>query len=68
MELQEITFSGWTAIQEKKLHEGENPKQEKVYTMYHGTYLKFAQSIITGAFQVECWDRGSSQILEAARP
>ncbi|CAB1329479.1 unnamed protein product [Coregonus sp. 'balchen'] len=51
MELQEITFSGWTAIQEKKLHEGENPKQENVYTMYHGTYLKFAQSIITGGFQ-----------------
>ncbi|XP_041701015.1 grass carp reovirus (GCRV)-induced gene 2o [Coregonus clupeaformis] len=51
MELQEITFSGWTAIQEKKLHEGVEPKQEKVYTMYHGTYLKFAQTIITGGFQ-----------------
>uniref|UniRef100_A0A4W5MW72 Grass carp reovirus (GCRV)-induced gene 2o n=1 Tax=Hucho hucho TaxID=62062 RepID=A0A4W5MW72_9TELE len=51
MELEEIIFSGWTAIEEKKLHASEKPKDEKVYTMYHGTYLKNVQGIITSGFQ-----------------
>lgn len=51
MELEEIPFSGWTAIEEKKLQAGEKPKDEKVYTMYHGTYLKHVQRIITSGFQ-----------------
>ncbi|XP_010865156.1 grass carp reovirus (GCRV)-induced gene 2o [Esox lucius] len=49
--MEEVTFSGWTAVEEKKLHSGEKPTNEKVYTMYHGTNLKNAQDIITNGFK-----------------
>ncbi|KAJ7996195.1 hypothetical protein DPEC_G00234540 [Dallia pectoralis] len=47
----EVTFSGWTAVEDKKLHSGEEPQNEIVYTMYHGTDLKHAQDIITNGLK-----------------
>ncbi|KAL0993791.1 hypothetical protein UPYG_G00113980 [Umbra pygmaea] len=49
--MEEVTFSGWTSVEEKKLRSGERPRNEKVYTMFHGTHLSNAQDIITNGFK-----------------
>ena len=46
-----ITFSGWEAIEDKTLSTNEEPKSGHTYTMYHGTYLKLANTIISKGFQ-----------------
>ncbi|XP_062392282.1 grass carp reovirus (GCRV)-induced gene 2o [Sardina pilchardus] len=46
-----ITFSGWEAILDDTLSADEDPKSGRTYTMYHGTYLQHAKTIISNGFQ-----------------
>ncbi|XP_064207576.1 grass carp reovirus (GCRV)-induced gene 2o [Anguilla rostrata] len=47
-----VTFSGWQVVEGRKpLHGGEEPMGGHVYTMYHGTHIKNATTIITQGFQ-----------------
>ena len=48
----EINFSGWEAVEEKRgLRTAQEPTSGRVYTMFHGTYLKNAEEIIANGFQ-----------------
>lgn len=47
-----VTFSGWQVVEGRKpLHGDEEPMGGQVYTMYHGTHIKNATTIITQGFQ-----------------
>ncbi|KAL4608663.1 hypothetical protein GN956_G24797 [Arapaima gigas] len=48
-----IQFHGWEAIYDDDQHlgAGQEPKQGRVYTMYHGTSVQCARSIIQQGFQ-----------------
>lgn len=46
-----ITFSGWETVEDQFLSDKDEPKSGRTYTMYHGTHLKLAETIITGGFQ-----------------
>lgn len=48
----EIFFSGWKAIEEKEgLRADQLPTDGRVYTMFHGTHLKYAKDIINNGFK-----------------
>ncbi|XP_067294925.1 grass carp reovirus (GCRV)-induced gene 2o [Pseudorasbora parva] len=49
----EVSFCGWTAVKDgsKSLSENQEPKSDRVYTMYHGTHLKNATAIINNGFE-----------------
>lgn len=49
-----LRFSGWEATKHRRRHglrASQRPTDKKVYTMYHGTSVTSARSIITGGFR-----------------
>ncbi|KAG5284097.1 hypothetical protein AALO_G00022940 [Alosa alosa] len=46
-----ITFSGWESVSDNTLSADEDPKSGRTYTMYHGTHLRIAKTIVTNGFQ-----------------
>uniref|UniRef100_A0A671MJU7 Poly [ADP-ribose] polymerase n=1 Tax=Sinocyclocheilus anshuiensis TaxID=1608454 RepID=A0A671MJU7_9TELE len=43
-----VSFCGWKAVKDrsKSLSENQEPKSGRVYTMFHGTHLTYAKTII----------------------
>ncbi|XP_050966608.1 grass carp reovirus (GCRV)-induced gene 2o [Labeo rohita] len=47
-----VFFCGWKAVTDRKsLSENQEPKSGRVYTMYHGTHLSNAKTIINEGFE-----------------
>ncbi|XP_063058597.1 grass carp reovirus (GCRV)-induced gene 2o [Engraulis encrasicolus] len=46
-----ITFSGWEAMEDRSLSANDEPKSGGTYTMFHGTHLSHAKTIISNGFQ-----------------
>ncbi|KAL2094968.1 hypothetical protein ACEWY4_009687 [Coilia grayii] len=46
-----ITFAGWEALEDRSLSANDEPKSGRTYTMFHGTHLSNAKTIINNGFQ-----------------
>ncbi|XP_016327796.1 GCRV-induced gene 2o [Sinocyclocheilus anshuiensis] len=48
-----VSFCGWKAVKDrtKSLSENQEPKSGREYTMFHGTHLKNAETIINEGFE-----------------